>query len=856
MNRPRSLLLLLTCLMIIAGMATAAGFAVIPRGDRDGTEIPAVSDRRTGPVPETSNLWFVELSSPPLAEAGPVSESKYLGKLRQEKQDFRTAARRRGIRFTERYAFDRLWNGLSVEVDPHQLLELSTTPGVAALYPVLAVEEPERALPMDPSSGATADLFTAITMTGASQVQEMGITGAGVTVGIIDTGVDYMHPDLGAGFGPGFKVEGGTDLVGDNYSGPGSFPTPDGDPRDCNGHGTHVSGIVVANGVVKGVAPGAHLRAYKIFGCFGGSTADVILAAMDAALNDGVRIVNLSLGSSFQWSRYPTGRAADNLVNRGVVVVASAGNSGASGLFAVGAPAVGRKAIAVASVENLKVHSHAAQVPGGPTIGYLPIRNMLPPPLLGSALIKDVGRACNNERALLVGLQGKIAIMQRGRCGLQEKILNVRGAGAVAALIYNDSPGIFLVGSQQGIPFPAATMSLEDGAYLSARARFPTMLSWTTGFVEVANAGGGTTSVFSSYGAGPDLDLKPDIAAPGGLIYSTLPLTQGGYGIFSGTSMSSPHVAGTAALLLEAKPNTPAQSVRDILQNSGVPRPWYLNPISGLPEPILRQGAGMVDIFTAIQSSWRITPAKIALGEMEGRSQTRTLVVENHGGIELELHPTNLPAASTGKNPFAAAIAPGLAEVSFSPAILRVPPGGSASLDVTVAEPPELEEGGQFGGFLVLSPADGGRPLRVPYLGMKGDYQRLVAMDPAASPYGNPLLSDDLSFRPPGPLTIRPDDGSPAWILFQLQYPVRRVRLSLFEAKGKSLGRLSETWYFPRNSDQEFFYFLIWSGRDPDGNPVPAGDYVLKLSVEKALGQDDNPEHWENWTSDVVTVVR
>ena len=856
MNRPRPLPHLAICLLIIAGMATVAGFAVIPRGDRDGTSWHQTKDRQRGPIPETSSLWFVELSSPPLAEAGTVNETKYLGKLRQEKQDFRSAARRRGLHFTERYAFDRLWNGMSVSVDPRQVLELSTTPGVAAIYPIFAVEEPEGGLPLDPSSGASTDLFTAITMTGAAQVQETGVTGAGITVGIIDTGIDYMHPDLGAGIGPGFKVEGGTDLVGDNYLGVGTIPLPDGDPRDCIGHGTHVAGIVAADGVVTGVAPGAHLRAYKVFGCAGGTTGDVILAAMEMALQDGVRIVNLSLGNSFQWPRYPTARAADNLVNRGVVVVASAGNVAGSGLYATGAPAVARKAIAVASVENLKVHSHAAQVPGGLTIGYLPVRNMLKPPLLGSALLKDVGRGCNNERALFVGLQGKIAVMQRGRCGLPEKILNVRQAGAVAALIYNDSPGIFLTSLQSpGIAFPAATMSLEDGAYLSARARFPTMLTWTPGFVEVPNAGGGTTSVFSSYGAAPDLDLKPDIAAPGGLIYSTLPLAQGGYGIFSGTSMSAPHVAGITALLLEAKPNTPSQAVRDILQNSGVPRSWYLNPISGLPEPIHRQGAGMVDILTAIESPWRVTPAKIALGEMEGRSQTRTLVVSNQGGTELELHPTHLAAASTGKNPFDAAIGPGLAEVSFSPAILRVPPGGAGSLEVTVTEPLELEGGGLFGGFVVLSPADGGRPLRVPYLGMKGDYQHLVTMDPSVTPFGNPILSDAFYLRPPGPLTINPGEGSVAWVIFQLQYPVRRVRLSLFEAGGRSLGRLSDTSYLPRNSSEEFFYFLVWAGRDADGNPVPAGDYVLKLSVQKALGQDDNPEHWESWTSPTVTLV-
>src|SRR5262245_63156221 len=122
MSRRRFLLLLPALLfLIVSGMASVARTAVIPLADRDGAVLPTSTDR-PGPLPETASLWFVELSSPPLAEAGPVTESKYLGKLRQEKQDFRAAARRRGLQFTERYAFDRLWNGISVDIDPKQLL--------------------------------------------------------------------------------------------------------------------------------------------------------------------------------------------------------------------------------------------------------------------------------------------------------------------------------------------------------------------------------------------------------------------------------------------------------------------------------------------------------------------------------------------------------------------------------------------------------------------------------------------------------------------------------------------------------------------------------------------------------------
>ena len=840
-------------------LMASTGFAVVDRTTKDGTGGGLPSDPAGGFRAEMPGVWFVELASAPLAEASPVNEAKYLAKLKQEKQDFRSEARSRGLRFTERYAYDRLWNGLSVEMDPADLSMLANTPGVVAVYPVEPVDPPEVALPVDLESGSAADLFTAITMTGAAEVQAEGITGAGVKVGVIDSGIDYTHPDLGAGFGPGFRVEGGFDFVGNAYIGPGTFPDPDPDPRDCNGHGTHVSGIIGAKGHVTGVAPGVTFRAYKIFGCGGGSQSDVILAAMELAWVDGVQVVNMSLGNPFQWPQYPTGRAADNLVNRGIVVVASAGNSAANGLYAVGTPAIGRKVIAVASVENAKVHSRATQILGGPTIGYQPLRNALMPPLSGSALVKNIGHGCSTtDRSLFIGLQGKIAVMGLGLCGLREKMLNARSNGAVAALIYNDTPGIFIASlGFPEIPLPAGTLSLEDGSYLAARARFPTTLFWTNDFVEVPNMSAGNVSSFSSYGAGPDLDLKPDLAAPGGMIFSTLPLSQGGYGLLSGTSMSSPHVAGIAALLLEARPNTPSQVVRDLLQNSSVPRPWFLDAHSGLLEPIHRQGAGLVDIHATLSAPARVFPGKIAMGEMEGRAVTRRLSVENPTSSDLAFDLSHRDALATEPGVFDVQAVPAAAGVSFSPSSLRVPAGGTAPLDVTFTEPAELAEGGLFGGFLVLAPQGGGRELRVPYLGLKGDYQHLVTLNPEFTPFGNPLLSPGLDFRPSQPLSIDPTRGEAAFILFHLDYSVRRLRLELFDAHtGRSYGRLLEIDYFPRNSGPDFFYFIPWQGNDSNIEAVPAGDYTLRFSAGKALGQDDNPAHWEVWSSPTVTVLR
>jgi subtilisin family serine protease len=125
-------------------------------------------------------------------------------------------------------------------------------------------------------------------------------------------------------------------------------PVPDPDPDDCGGHGTHVSGIIGADGGLTGVAPRVKFHAYRVFGCQGSTTADVLLDAMELAFDDRADVVNMSIGGALQWPQYSTARAADRLVRRGVVVVASIGNEGPLGLYAASAPGVGKNVIGVA----------------------------------------------------------------------------------------------------------------------------------------------------------------------------------------------------------------------------------------------------------------------------------------------------------------------------------------------------------------------------------------------------------------------------------------------------------------------------------------------------------------------------
>jgi hypothetical protein len=383
-------------------------------------------------------------------------------------------------------------------------------------------------------------------------------------------------------------------------------------------------------------------------------------------------------------------------------------------------------------------------------------------------------------------------------------------------------------------------------------------MTWTNQLGTFPNPTAGLISSFSSYGLSPDLALKPDIGAPGGLIRSTYPIELGSYATISGTSMSSPHVAGAVALLLEARPNTPSQAVRDILQNSADPRPWFGNPGLGFLDNVHRQGAGMLDIDDAILATTKIEPGKLSLGESEAGPATRTLTIENNGPADVTYNLSHVAALSTVGSTFSPSFFTGFASVAFSPSSVSVPAGGTASVDVTITANPALLDRSQYGGYIVFTGS--GQVYRVPYAGFKGDYQSILVLNPAASSFGNPILRPSLTFGPSGPVSFNPDKGQVAWILVHLDHQVRRLRATVREANtGHSFHRAFDLQYVARNSGASTFFAIPFDGVTTNGkkvNAVPDGQYVIDLSVQKALGDDNNPAHFESWTSPAITIDR
>jgi subtilisin family serine protease len=819
--------------------------------------------------------WFVQL------ESKPGSSSKA---MQAERKAFKDAANSAGISYKQRRSFEKVWNGLSINTSAVNANKIKALPGIKGVWPVVKFDMPVL------DAAASPDLISAIKMTGADIAQNsLGYKGEGVKVAIMDTGVDVDSEDFGGDGVPRYdsplfpsqRVAYGYDFVGDAYDArfpETSTPIPDANPDDCQGHGTHVAGIVGANGpTIKGVAPEVTIGAYRVFGCDGSTDADIMMAAMEMALEDGMDVLNMSIGSSFQWPQYPTAVAASNLVDEGMVVVASIGNSGSDGLYAAGAPGLGDKVIGVASIDNTDVLSSYFDVNGQP-VTYSEMSFAGEAPTSGSSEYAYVGLACNGY-PMEADATGITALISRGGCSFRDKAVNAINAGATAVIVHNNASGGFagtLGAPIDGDSTPVVSISLEDGEYMKAQVA-GSSVDWSDLLLSAPNPTGGLISSFSSYGLSPDLVLKPDISAPGGAIYSTYPLEKGGHATLGGTSMSSPHVAGAVALILEAKPNMSAGEMRALLQNSSDPILWSLAPFPGYLEHVHRQGAGMIDIDDSILAKTLVTPGKISTGESDAGSHTETLTIRNDGNESVTYNLYYQNAISTSGVTDVTGYFFSDAEVEFSVESITVEVNSSVTVDATINPATTPTPDGLYGGYIVLVPQDGGDNITVPYAGFVGDYQQIEHMSLGA--YGMPWLTylEDGFYQKinnPGDYTFTMEGDDIAHFLVHFDHHPEYLEANISNADTGELVhpvfyKAFVNQYLPRNSAQDDFFDLSWdgtrmhsSGSNGKGNnkqkmkTLPNGNYIVEFRLLKANGDKNDLSHWETWVSPVVSIER
>ena len=396
-----------------------------------------------------------------------------------------------------------------------------------------------------------------------------------------------------------------------------------------NDHGTHVAGIaagktVDANGNVTfaGQSPEAQLAIFKVFSdSTNGASTDTILAALNDALLLDVDVINMSLGSNGGFGREAEGdlttKYYDLVKASGILLNCSAGNSysssqgGAHGDFtSVSDPDTGiisssSSYDAALSVASVNANETAAFLIGEGRVPYNDVSgHSFTQLLLGSETSKTYEYVMvpnNGDVADYQGLDvtGKIAVVMRGGLSFEQKQLNAAAAGAAGCVIYNNRDGYLLNMSVENYKIPTVCISLSNGQMMANETEKKLTVSSTEkGYVAMSD--------FSSWGPLPSLSLKPEITAPGGNIYSSLPFAQ--YGYMSGTSMASPQVAGMAAVVaqyvrankLTEKTGLTARALaQSLLMSTAVP--MYQDHGEGKDGyyPVMQQGAGLANVGAA-----------------------------------------------------------------------------------------------------------------------------------------------------------------------------------------------------------------------------------------------------------------
>ncbi|SFB26458.1 minor extracellular serine protease Vpr [Lentibacillus halodurans] len=487
--------------------------------------------------------------------------------------------------------YDTLFNGLALKADPKRFENIESLDFIKAVHPVTSYETQSEPLIQTENSVIP------------SALNDTSYTGKGVQVAVIDTGMDYEHPDLVKNYAGGYDV---VDLDDD----PMETIASEGMPTL---HGTHVAGIIAADGELKGVAPDAAIRAYRALGPGGMGTSVQVIAALEQAVDDGADIINLSLGNTINGPDFPTSAAVNRAAALGVPVVIANGNNG-PGNWTIGSPATAANALSVGAVSNpqtvpyLYETMHHKNIPLTEMEGSTPWK-------LDKSYDVEVFDGQN--------VQGKIALMERGETPFSDMVKQAQDSGAVAAIIYNHEQGSFqgmISDRDDSIQIPAASISRKNGEWLIQNAQNNHLYVKTK--YETTEQ---TIADFSSRGpVTVNWNLKPDVSAPGTNVLSTVP---NGYQELQGTSMAAPQVTGAMALLMEAHPEWTIQELMGAIKTTAK---RVKNDHDEPFDPVI-QGTGEIQPQKAINTPTVIDHPLLSFGKITEYRKTKSLdlTIEN-----------------------------------------------------------------------------------------------------------------------------------------------------------------------------------------------------------------------------------
>ncbi|MFW7379151.1 MAG: S8 family serine peptidase [Oligoflexus sp.] len=665
-------------------------WSCLERKADDASQVQSLTER---PDPDQRFMATVQLRQPALLATGQWQsdngrmqlEQTQIDKVLAEQSEFERRLKHISADIDIIYRYRLVLNGMTLSVPVkyrQRFREMAETSALSSSEPRII----ER-LPTEEEQVLRNAIWGEMTSVKFIQAlrahEELGITGKGVSVGVIDTGIDYTHKMFG---GPGTsefyqsvdptiidapfptdKVIGGYDFAGSNFDSGASnwrlrFPQPDPDPLDESGHGTHVAGTIAGVGddinTYDGVAPDALLYALKVFGRRGSTSDAVVIASLEYAANpsgnfdltDRLDVVNLSLGGGYGVPNTLYDLAVQNLTKGGTVAVISAGNSG-DVPYIVSSPSTSAEAISVAASVDSMDHNWRQQAS---EVIFADGERQLIPMVAGQIAPSPVGFSAKGVLMHYLGLAdqdlpeedrsavgGRIALIERGAVSFCEKGQRAQDAGAIAFVMVNADEGAPIpMGGDCRLTIPGVMIARDIGLRIidelaaKSEPRF-TMDSgeWIDDPSKVDRLTG-----FSSRGPRSwDGLFKPEITAPGQAIVSAA-VGGGDRGTrMSGTSMSGPHVAGVAALIKQRFPGITNSEVKSRMMTTAL----TLYDEENVAYPLSRQGAGRVDVYQALTTELTLEPPMVSLGHVlvdESKVVMQRLQLTNHSDQAMYLN--------------------------------------------------------------------------------------------------------------------------------------------------------------------------------------------------------------------------
>ncbi|MGM9988130.1 MAG: S8 family serine peptidase [Bacillaceae bacterium] len=678
--------------------------------------------------------------------------------------------------------FSTAFTGFSGIVKYKDIAKIKKTNGVKDVYIANEYERPEPNM-------TTSHSYIQSIQTWA----DGGYKGEGMVVSVIDTGIDPSHKDFV--LSPETKeklTKGSVNKVIKDSSLKGKFYTEkvpygynyfdqnntilDLGP-EASEHGMHVAGTVAANGDkdgVKGVAPEAQVLAMKVFSNdpkFPSTYSDIYLAAIDESIALGADVLNMSLGSaaSFYDSKSPEDLAITRAVKNGIVCAVSAGNAGYSS-YGYDLPTYENPDIGLVGAPGL--NADTIQVAASGNTAYLYEHKLTSPTLNMSGFGIDSWEKLKNPQLIMLSenalgkvgeyqgkdVKGKVVVVKRGDISFNEKTLNALAAGAAGIIVIDHGSGIFYKDQGGwGIPFMHITKADGEKLINALKANEKNFTVSLTNKQESEEMGRMTD--FTSWGTTPSLQLKPEITAPGGNIYSTLQDDK--YGLMSGTSMAAPHVAGGSALVQQFLQTDKRFKNMNVKKRTELAKTLLMNTakiiddLNGQPFSPRRQGAGMMQTYSAVTTPVYLVnettgKPKFEFGEFKDKKLTFNVKATNTSTKNATYNVNTRVLADSfqleGDTVYNPMISYDLKDAKISgPKTVTIPAGGTKSFTITVdlknakvqgydanknLKFKPLEKNAFVEGFVTLSDGKKVNPtLSLPYVGFYGEWDEPEIVD-------------------------------------------------------------------------------------------------------------------------------